>query len=134
MTYFLDSSAILRYTDDEAGGERIEGIFQEYLGGTAHVATSALHWGEVAGKLYKMRGGEVMNHILQRLQQLGVEVIPATGDQAVRAAILRADHKIPYVDAFGVVLSSGPEHIFVTADFDFKAAATFAKIEFLPAK
>ncbi len=134
VTYILDSSAILRYTDNEAGADRIERILQEYLKGTANIGASALHWGEVAAKLYKLRGRHVMRNVLQRLAGLGIEVVPATAEQSVDAALIRADYKIPYVDAFGIVLVSAPNHVFVTADFDLKPAAKVAKIEFLPAK
>lgn len=134
VTYLLDSSAVLRFTDNEAGADRLREILEEQFRGNARLGMSALHWGEVAGKLYKMRGADVMSRTLQRLSQFGIDVIPVTADQAIRAAVIRADHKIPYVDAFGVVLVSTPGHVFVTADFDLKPAAKIAKIEFLPAK
>lgn len=134
VTYVLDSSAILRYTDNEAGADRVETILQEYLRGNANIAASALHWGEVAAKLYKLRGRHVMNGVLQRLAGLGIEIVPATAQQSVDAALIGVDQKIPYVDAFGVVLVSAPNHIFVTADFDLKPAAKSVKIEFLPTK
>jgi hypothetical protein len=42
---------------------------------------------------------------------------------------------VPYVDAFGVELTAeSRERVFVTADFDFKAAGRDVKIELLPAK
>ncbi|HEX4311796.1 MAG TPA: PIN domain-containing protein [Acidobacteriaceae bacterium] len=134
MTYILDSSAILRYTDNEAGADRVEKILQDYLKGSAGIGISSLHWGEVANKLYQLRGRQVMNNVLQRLAGLGIEVIPATAEQAVEAGLIRADHKIPYVDAFGVVLVSASNHVFVTADFDLKPAAKFVRVEFLPTK
>jgi hypothetical protein len=56
-------------------------------------------------------------------------------DRAVRAALIRVKTSIPYVDAFGVELTADSrERVFVTADFDFKAASRDVKIEFLPAK
>jgi predicted nucleic acid-binding protein len=134
VTYILDSSAILRFTDNEAGADRVQQILDSCLDGTAQVAASALHWGEAAGRLYKLRGREIMNRVLQRLAGMGIQVLPVSGEQAIAAALIRADHKIPYVDAFGVALVSAPHRVFVTADFDLKAAARFAKIEFLPAK
>jgi predicted nucleic acid-binding protein len=134
VTYALDASAMLRFLEQEAGADRIEIIFRDQLSGKAEVIASALHWGEVAGKAYRMRGRAAADLALQRLMGLGISVIPATAEQAVRAALVRADNKIPYVDAFGVVLASAPNHVFVTADFDLKPAAKLAKIEFLPAK
>lgn len=134
MTYALDASAMLRFLEQEPGADRIETIFRDQLSGRAAVVASALHWGEVAGRAYRMRGRAAADMALQRLMGLGISIIPATADQAIRAALIRADHKIPYIDAFGVVLVSAPNHIFVTADFDLKPGAKLAKIEFLPAK
>jgi predicted nucleic acid-binding protein len=134
VTYILDSSAILRFTDNEAGADRVQQILDKYLDGNAHVAASALHWGEAAGRLYKLRGRDVMDIVFQRLAGMGIEVIPVTAEQAIAAALIRAHHKIPYVDAFGAAIVSAPQHIFITADFDLKPAAQFAKIEFLPTK
>ena len=134
VTYALDASAMLRFLEGEAGADRIDAIFQESLNGKATVIASALHWGEVAGHAYRMRGRGAVDLALQRLIGLGIEIVPATAEQAVKAAVIRADHKIPYVDAFGAVLVSAPDHVFVTADFDLKPAAKFVRLEFLPTK
>jgi len=134
VTYVLDSSAILRFTDNEAGADRVQQILDKYVDGTAHVAASALHWGETAGRLFTLRGRDVMDRVLQRLAGMGIEVIEVTAEQAIAAALIRANHTIPYLAAFGAALVSAPQHVFVTADFDLKAAAQFAKIEFLPTK
>ena len=134
VTYVLDSSAILRFTDNEAGADRVQHILDAQVDGTAEVAVSALHWGEAAGHLCKLRGRDVMENILQRLLGAGIRVLPATAQQAIAAALIKNDYKIPYVDAFGAVLASEPHHVFVTADFDLKPAAKLVKIEFLPVK
>lgn len=134
VTYVLDSSAILRFTDDEAGAERVQRILDKYLEGTVQVAASAVHWGEAAARLYKLRGRDVMDRVLQRLQAMGIQIIPVTAEQAVAAALIRVDHKIPYVDAFGAAIAATPHHVFVTADFDLKPAAQISSMEFLPPK
>jgi hypothetical protein len=49
--------------------------------------------------------------------------------------LIKLKRDLPYVDAFGVELAGDSgDHIFVTADFDFKPAARDVTIEFLPAK
>ncbi len=134
VTYALDSSAVLRFLENEAGAHRIEALLQSQFAGKNLIVVSALHWGEVAGYAYKTRGQTAVSPVLQRLIAMGVEIVPVTADQAVAAAQIKLDYKIPYVDAFGAVLGSAPNHVFVTADFDLKPAAKFADIEFLPAK
>jgi len=64
-----------------------------------------------------------------------LEIVSATAQRSERAAIIRAQRKIPYADAFGVDLTSdSPEHVFVTADFDVKPAEDDIAVESLPVK
>jgi predicted nucleic acid-binding protein len=135
VTYVLDSSAILRYLDDEAGASRVVEIIKSHLAGSCEAVISALHWGEVAGITCKIHGRSAMDLALTRLSAFGLQIIPANGDRAVRASLIKLKRQIPYVDAFGVDLAGElPESIFVTADFDFKPASRDVKIEFLPLK
>lgn len=135
VTYVLDSSAILRYLDDEAGAARVAEIINSHLTGSCEAIISALHWGEVAGIICRARGAQAMDLSLQRLSAFGFQVVPTDGDRALRAAMIRLKRKIPYVDAFGVELAANSrERVLVTADFDFKPASGDVKIEFLPAK
>jgi PIN domain nuclease of toxin-antitoxin system len=135
VTYVLDSSAVLRYLDGQAGAERVAEIIKGHIGGRCAAIMSSLHWGEVAGHSCKMRGKQGMDLVISRLSAFGIEVITVDGDQAVGAALFKLKRHIPYVDAFGIELTAGTEDsVFVTADFDFKPASRDVKIEFLPAK
>ena len=134
MTYVLDSSAILRYLDDEAGADRVAEIIKAHLNGHSEAQIAAPHWGEVAGIICKARGKPAMELALSRLSAFGLPVVAADADRAVRAALIKVKRKLPYVDAFGVELATHPDRVFVTADVDFKPAAGDVRIECLPAK
>ncbi len=134
VTYALDASALLRFLDDESGALKVSEILNGHVEGKCAVIVSALHWGEMAGILYKRDGGKDLDRILSRLSGLGMEMIPVSQERAVRAAILKADLKIPYVDAFGVELAESVPCTFVTADYDLKPAANRAEMLFLPRK
>jgi PIN domain nuclease of toxin-antitoxin system len=135
VTYVLDSSAILRYLDNEAGAERVAEIIKSHLAGRCAAMISALHWGEIAGITFKAHGNAAMELVLSRLSAFGLGVVAADADRAVRASLIKLKRQIPYVDAFGVELAAeARDRVFVTADFDFKAASREVKIEFLPAK
>jgi predicted nucleic acid-binding protein len=135
VSYVLDSSAIFRYLDDEAGAARVAEIIKGHLAGSCEVLVSALHWGEVAGVTCKLHGKRDMELVLFRLGAFGFQLTPADSDRAVKAALIKLNRNLPYGDAFGVQLASEmKDRIFVTADFDFKAASREVKIEFLPAK
>jgi len=135
VTYVLDSSAILRYLHNQAGSDRVGEIIRGHLAGDCQAATPAAHWGEIAGITYKLYGRREMESVLSRLGAFGLEVVAADGDSAVRAALIKVDTGIPYVDSFAVELASrGSDRVLVTADFDFKPASHDVTIEFLPTK
>jgi predicted nucleic acid-binding protein len=135
VTYVLDSSAILRYLDDEAGAARVAEIIKSHLAGRCEAIVSALHWGEVAGVTCKAHGKQAMEFVLSRLNAFELQIVAADGDRAVRASLIKIKRDLPYVDAFGVELAGDSgDHVFVTADFDFKPASRDVAIEFLPVK
>lgn len=135
VTYVLDSSAILRYLDGEAGADQVAAIIKGHIGGRCAAVMSSLHWGEVAGQSCKIHGKAGMDLVLSRLSAFGIGVISVDQDQAVGAALIKLKRQLPYVDAFGIELTAAaPDRVFVTADFDFKPASRDVKIEFLPAK
>ncbi|MFZ0816371.1 MAG: PIN domain-containing protein [Candidatus Sulfotelmatobacter sp.] len=135
VTYVLDSSAVLRYLDGEAGADRVSEIIKDHMAGKSEAVVSSVHWGEIAGQVCKRRGRAALDLVLSRLAAFGIPVVPIDASRAVRAALIRLKTSIPYVDAFGVELTTDSrERVFVTADFDFKPAGREVKIEFLPAK
>lgn len=135
VTYVLDSSALLRFIDNEAGAPRVSEVIKGHLAGTCRAAISALHWGEIAGITLKVHGQQGVDLILSRLYAFGFEIFAADDKRAVRASVIKLKKAIPYVDAFGVELTAAlPNAVFLTADFDFKPAARDIKIEFLPTK
>lgn len=135
VTYVLDASAILRYLDNEAGADRVAAIIKAHIGGEARVVVSDIHWGEVAGIVYKRHGADMMEKVMSRLDAFGLESAAVTRERAVGAAIIKIQTRIPYAGALGVELASDSgEHVLVTADFDAKPAEDRVRIEFLPVK
>jgi len=135
VTYVLDSSALLRYLDKEAGALRVREILRACSSYEAALCISAVQWGEIAGKLRKRLGPVEGMRVLDGILLGEGEIVSATAERAVRAAGLKVDRKISYADGFAIDLAmEAPDHVLVTADFDFKAVEDLARIEFLPAK
>jgi predicted nucleic acid-binding protein len=133
--FVLDSSAVLRYIDDEAGADRMGEIFMTCVQGQCEMRIPALQWGEIAGKLRKRLDQTSATRVLDGLIPQELEIIPATRERAIRASALRFERKISYVDGFALDLAmDSNEHILVTADHGFKSVADLAHIEFLPVK
>jgi PIN domain nuclease of toxin-antitoxin system len=135
ITYVLDSSALIRFVDDEAGAERVEAILSACAASQAEISISAVQWGEVAANYRKRFGAAQETYIMSTILPSEATIVPATAERAVRAAGFRVDRKISYADGFALDLAAdSPEHVLVTADYDFKTVDDLARIEFLPAK
>jgi PIN domain nuclease of toxin-antitoxin system len=136
-TYVLDASAILRFTDKEAGFERVRDLFIHAAQGKVELLLSAVNWGEIVGALYKRTGGlsALISNLAANLAALPLTVVAADKDLAEGAAIFKYDFKVPFVDAFAGSLALHENATLVTADYDFKSVPSGTiKIEFLPAK
>lgn len=133
--YVLDSSAVIRYIDSEAGANRVNAILKGCVDGRATVCISALQWGEVAGNIRGRFGATEQLRILSTILPSEVEIVPVTAERAVLAAELKVDRKIAYADAIALELArESSNHLLVTADYGFKTVADLANIEFLPLK
>ena len=133
--YVLDSSALIRFLDKEAGWERVKAVLRDCAQGRAELHISAVQWGEVAGNLRKRFGALKEAHILRSLLPSEARIIPATGERAVHAAALKVDKSIAYADAFALDLAmEASDHVLITADYDFKSVDDLARIEFLDRK
>jgi predicted nucleic acid-binding protein len=134
-SYVLDSSALIRYIDGEAGAVHVNALLKACVARKAVVCISAVQWGEVAGNLRQRLGASQETRILSAILPSEVEIVSVSADRAVRAAEIKVDRKVSYAVAIALELAmSFADHVLVTADYDFKAVADLAKIEFLPSK
>jgi len=133
--YILDSSALIRYIDNEAGAVRVREILRALVAGDAEVFISAVQWGEVAGNVRKRADVTEQERVMSSLLPSEASIVPVSGERAVRAAAIRVDHKVAYADAIALELAmSFRNHVLVTADYGFKGVEDLARIEFLPLK
>jgi predicted nucleic acid-binding protein len=135
QTFILDSSAVLRFTDNEAGADRVAEILRACSASQIEARISALQWGEISGKLRKKHGVHRQEQVAQSLRQTGLGVISIDAQRAERAAAIRVDYKMGSADSYAAELAlDSPESVLVTADYDFKLVQDLIRIEFLPAK
>jgi len=106
VTYVLNSSVVLRYLDAEPGAARVAEITTSFSAGTCDAVISVAHWGEIAGVIAKLHGTQAMDLTFQRLTAFGFAIVPADGHRAVRAALIKVNRQIPYLDALAVELAA----------------------------
>jgi predicted nucleic acid-binding protein len=135
IKFVFDASAIFRFVDREAGAERVRATLRECIEGRAEAHIPAVQWGEIAAVQRRRLGAQAQEHLLASLLELHPHIAPATAERAERAAVIRIDRKIPNADSYAIELAmDSPDHLLVTADYDFKEVSDLARIEFLPAK
>jgi predicted nucleic acid-binding protein len=138
-TYVLDASAILRFTDKEAGFDQVRDLFVRATQGEVDLLLSAVNWGEIVFALHK-RGaaasfGKDIGSLAANLAALPLTIVAADKDLSEGAGIFEYNFKVPFVDAFAGSLALRENATLVTADYDFKTIPRDTiKIEFLPTK
>jgi PIN domain nuclease of toxin-antitoxin system len=132
--YVLDASALLRFLDREPGFDRIAALLKQATRGGVRLLVSAVNWGEVVSVLCRAHGLSAAKATASKLRALPLEIVAADAEGAEAAGFFKQDFKVPYADAFAGSLAMSEKATLVTADFDFKAAASTIKVEFLPDK
>src|SRR5579862_6824110 len=126
MTYILDASAVLRFTDRETGFDRIRLLLHDAVHGKNEIFLSAVNWGEIVAVLHRKNNGGAAG-VLANLAALPITIVPVDAVAAEEAGKFKWKHGIPYADAFAGALtlslshSARSEATLVTADFDFKS-------------
>ena len=138
MIYVLDASAILRFTDEEPGFERIRGLLYDAAKGKTKLLLSAVNWGEIIAVLHK-RDNRRAESISRNLAALPIAIVPVDAIAAGEAGKFKCNFNVPYADAFaGSLAFSGlrsEQTTLITADYDFKnVPRAVMRIEFLPTK
>ena len=106
-------------------------IIKDHLAGKCEAVISSVHWGEIAGQICKKRGRAPWTWFCRAWLHSEFRWFPWMRSARFGQRLIRLKTSIPYVDAFGVELTTDSrERVFVTADFDFKPARRDVKIEF----
>ncbi|HKW76176.1 MAG TPA: PIN domain-containing protein [Terriglobales bacterium] len=131
--FVLDTSAVLRFTDNEPGADRVEELLALAERKMVQLYMSPVNWGEVVYNLMRhtRRGdaGELKRSLHARF--------PAIDDKDAELAGQikgKVGDKLGYADCFAAMLADGLTATLVTADYGFKVLSPRLQIEFLPKK
>jgi predicted nucleic acid-binding protein len=119
-TYVLDASALLDFLGNGAGANRMAQLMREAGQSANPLLVSVVHWGEVFYLLWQRHGEQSARETINDLSLLPLRVLSLEMAQALKAAELKARHKIPYVDCLAAALAELQRATLVTADTDFK--------------
>ena len=118
--YVLDANALIALIQAGPGFEKVRHILEEALEHRNRIYMSVLNWGEVFYSLWERRGEERAREVLANLSRLPIEVVALNLDQIMKAAEIKAVHKVPYADSVAAALAVDKKATLVTSDRDFE--------------
>ena len=115
----LDSSALLTLFHDRPGAAKVEELLQLAIDGKRQLLLCVVNWGEIYYSVWRDQGPGFAQHILAKIAQLPIALVPADIEITHLAAELKAIHKLPYVDCFAAALATQRKASLATSDKDF---------------
>jgi len=115
----LDSSALLTLFHNRPGAVKVEELLQLAIAGKRQLLLCVVNWGEIYYSVWRDQGPGFAQHILAKIAQLPIALVPADVEITRLAAELKAIHKLPYVDCFAAALATQRKASLATSDKDF---------------
>jgi predicted nucleic acid-binding protein len=115
----LDASAIITFSVNGPGAEKVEQLLQLAVDGKRELLMCVVNWGEVYYSVWRDQGPRFARHILAQIAQLPIHLVPADLELAHTAAEFKATFNLPYVDGFAAALALQRKAILATSDKDF---------------
>ncbi len=129
--YVMDSYALLAYLGGETGMRRVKEVLKEATQGRCEVLHSIINLGEVLYITERELGVASAHTALAAVEQLPIEILPATKEVVLAAAHIKANYSIAYADAFAVVSAQDNTATLLTGDKEFDQVDELVKIEWL---
>ena len=129
--YVLDSFALLAYLAGESGMARVQAILAQCARGESSACLSLINLGEVLYISERECGLMRAQQVLAAIEQLPIEILPASRQAVLAAAHVKAQYRLAYADAFAVAAACERGGILVTGDPEFKAVKEIVQIEWL---
>jgi predicted nucleic acid-binding protein len=127
----FDSHAILKFSQDEKGADKVEQFLQKSQKGIIRACMSEINLGEVYYQMIRKVGLESAREYLERLKQLPFEIVNLTSELVMQASEIKAEYAISYADCFAVATALKFSATIITGDPGFKKVEKIVKIEWV---
>jgi predicted nucleic acid-binding protein len=127
--YVLDSFAVLAYLAAEAGMPRVREVLRDASAGRCSVYLSLINLGEVAYIVERERGLARAQETLGLIDQLPIQILPASREVVMAAAHVKAEYPMAYADAFAVAAAQNLDAVILTGDPEFDAVKDLVHVE-----
>ena len=119
-TYVLDANAVLDFVESGRGSKTVERLLHEALRQQSVILVSVVNWGEVLYLLWDRRGERKARVTMANLLHLPLRIVPVDLPQGLKAAEIKALHKVAFVDCLAAALAELHGAVLVTGDRDFE--------------
>jgi predicted nucleic acid-binding protein len=131
VRFVLDSFALLAFLESEPGMARVKEVLKEAEKGHAQVYLSWINLGEVLYITEREQGQQKARQTMGYILALPIQMLEIPPLSVVRAAHIKATHRLSYADAFAVVAALDEDAILLTADPEFKSVESMVVVEWL---
>ena len=128
-SYVLDSFAVLAFLSAEEGMARVQEVLADASAGRCTALLSLINLGEVAYIIEREQGLARVHETLGMIDQMPIEVLPASREAVLAAAHIKAHHPIAYADAFAVAAAQSVDGVVLTGDPEFDAVKELVRVE-----
>ena len=130
--YILDSYALLAYLGGEPGCRRVQSVLSEAeQQGQRRALVSIINLGEVLYITERELGFSRAQAALAVLDDLPLQVLPASREAVLAAAHVKANHRLSYADAFAVAAAQEADGIILTGDPEFEEVEGMVEVEWM---
>lgn len=129
----LDSFALIAYFEDEPAAGQVERALEQALR-ASRLKLTLVNWGEVYYSMHRTKGEDRAEECLLVMDELPIDLIPATREMTYEAARIKAKYRIAFGDCFAAALALQTQCPVLTGDREFKKLEKLVEIQWLPVR
>ena len=127
----FDSHAILKFSQDEEGAEKVEQFLRSSQQGKMNAYMSEINLGEVYYMTIRRSGLNNAKRYLDQFYELPIKVVGPSTELIMRASEIKAQYSISYADCFAVATALKFSASIITGDPEFKKVEHIVEIEWI---
>lgn len=127
----FDAHAILKWTQKEAGYEKVKSLMLGCRDGSTTGYMNLLNLGEVYYKSIRTAGAQKAKAFLENFQLLAINLILPDQELIWKASEIKAEHPISFADCFAAATALRYDAVILTGDPEFKKLGGLVSVEWL---
>lgn len=131
MMYVLDSYAMISFLQREKGFETVKQAMEKAIQKGVKTLMTTVNWGEAYYIIKREEGACVAEAMVEIIDTLPVELLPATRELTRHASTLKADKKMSYADCFAAAAAMMNKATLITGDKEFREVEKEVTIEWI---